>query len=498
MADASIRSFLIVGGGTAGWIAAAVLSRLVDPARTRITLVESDEIGIVGVGEATVPVIRTLHGLLGIDENAFVAATNGSFKLGIEFRDWGERGNVHFHGFGDYGDTIEGVAPHHHWLRLHNAGDEAPIEDYSLPCALGRRGRFAPPAPQASDFNYAYHFDALYARFLRQLSTARGVTRVEGRIVASARHGESGDIASVTLADGRVLEADFFVDCSGFHGVLTEQALHTGYEDWSHWLPADRAVVVPTSRAGPPTPYTISTAQAAGWQWRIPLQHREGNGHVYSSRFIADDAARETLLANVHGEPLAEPRVLRFVTGRRRKAWNHNCLALGLAGGFMEPLESTSIQLIQTAIARFMEFFPDRNADPAIRAEYNRLCANEFERIRDFLILHYCLSRRSEPLWRHCREMALPDTLAARIELWKASGKISLGSEESYFEPSWVSIFLGNHVLPRRYDPLIDRIPLEALRRGMEARRRAIAQAAERTPPHEAYIQRFCPMPRAA
>lgn len=493
----AIRSILIVGGGTAGWMSAAILSRFLDPSRCAITLVESEEIGIVGVGEATVPLIQHFNGVLGIDENQFVAATNGSFKLGIEFRDWGETGNVHFHGFGDYGDAIEGVSPHHHWLKLHAMGDPAPIDDYSFPYAMARRGRFAPPDPNprqaAAFFRYAFHFDAaLYARFLRNWCEARGVKRVEGRVTDVALNGESGHVESVTLADGRRIDADFFIDCSGFHGLLIEQALKTGYEEWSHWLPCDRAVVVPTSRDGPPAPFTISSAQAAGWQWRIPLQHREGNGHVYSSAFIGDDAARDTLLANVKGAPLADTRVLRFVTGHRRRFWNRNCVAIGLAGGFMEPLESTSIQLIQTAIARLIEMFPDRNFDPVMIDEYNRVTANEFARIRDFLILHYCPTRRNEPMWDYCRNMPVPDSLAHKIEVWKSCGRVAFGTEESYQEPSWVAVFLGNGLLPRRYDPIVDRIEPERLRGGLAARRRAIVEAAERMPAHQSYIDRFC------
>lgn len=501
--DAAIRSILIVGGGTAGWMSAAILSRFLDPNRCSITLVESEEIGIVGVGEATVPLMQHFNGVLGIDENAFVAATSGSFKLGIEFRDWGRVGNVHFHGFGDYGDSIEGVSPHHHWLKLHQLGDPSPIDDYSFPYAMGRQGRFAPPQQDkqnpAAFFRYAFHFDAaLYARYLRGLCEARGVKRVEGRVVASRLDGDSGNIASLQLADGRDIAADFFVDCSGFSGLLIEQALRTGYEEWSHWLPCDRAVVIPTERSGPPPPFTVSTAQAAGWQWRIPLQHRDGNGHVYASGFVDDDAARRTLLDAVIGTPLADTRVLRFVTGHRRKFWNRNCVAIGLAGGFMEPLESTSIQLIQTAIARLIEFFPDRNFDPVMIDEYNRITTNEFERIRDFLILHYCPSQRDEALWQYCRSMPIPDSLAHKIEVWKSCGRVPLLTEESYQEPSWVAVLLGNGIVPHRYDPIVDRIALDRLRGGLAARRRAISDAVQRLPSHEAYIQRFCAAREAA
>ena len=502
MSETAIRSILVVGGGTSGWISAAVLARFLNPATTRITVVESEEIGIVGVGEATVPIIRNLNGLLGIDENAFIAATNGAFKLGIEFRNWGEIGNVHFHGFGDFGADIQGVPPHHHWLKLRRMGDDRRIEDYSLTYAMARRNRFTPPNLESgrrdSDYRYAYHFDAaLYARFLRRHCEAQGVVRVEGRITDVAQHGESGDIASVTLADGRVLEADFFIDCSGFRGLLIEQTLKTGYESWQQWLPCDRAVVTTSTGEAEPPPFTTSTALEAGWQWRIPLQHRDGNGYVYSSRFTDPDRAREVMLATIKGKALEEPRVLQFVGGRRRMAWNRNCVAVGLASGFLEPLESTSIQLIQTSIARLIDYLPDRQRDPAICNEYNRLCANEFERVRDFIILHYCLTRRTEPMWDFVRNMELPDTLASKIELWKSMGRVPLMTEESYQEPSWAAIFLGNDVIPRRYDPLVDRIDMETLARGMESRRRAYAEWAERMPTQAAYIRRHCAMPVA-
>ncbi|NIJ19067.1 tryptophan halogenase [Sphingomonas naasensis] len=498
MSDQAIRSILIVGGGTAGWISAAVLARFLDPARCTITLIESEEIGTIGVGEATVPLMQHLNGLLGIDEREFVRATQGSFKLGIEFRDWGRIGDRFFHGFGDYGDAIEGVAPHQHWLKLRGEGDPTPIDAYSLPWAMAERGRFAPPssdpAKQQHYYRYAFHFDALlYARFLRNYCEQRGVRRIEGRVVDAALDGESGRIAAVITADGERHAADLFIDCSGFRGLLIEEALGTGYEDWRHWLPCDSAVVAPSALAGPPAPYTLSTAREAGWQWRIPLQHRMGNGYVYASGFTDDARARDLFTANVEGALLADPRLLRFTTGRRKRFWNRNCVAIGLAGGFMEPLESTSIQLIQTAIARLIEYFPDRNWDPRVAEEYNRVTTSEFERIRDFLILHYCLTRRDDaPLWDHCRAMALPDTLAHKIATFRATGRVPLLSEESYQEPSWVAIFAGNGLLPDRYDPLVDRIDRDRLRAGLAHRRQQIAEAAEATPPHGLFLNRCC------
>jgi tryptophan halogenase len=488
---------LIVGGGTAGWMTAAVLSRFFKSERLSITVVESEEIGIVGVGEATVPLLLQLHGLLGIDEREFLKATNGTYKLGIEFRDWGRIGDTFFHGFGDYGADIQGVQPHHYWLKLRELGELTPLDDYSLPYAIGRRGRFAIP-PRGGEnpvsfFRYAFHFDAsLYGRFLRSYAEANGVTRVEGKIVDVALRGADGFIESATLADGRQLSADLYADCSGFRGLLIEQALETGYDDWRDCLPCDSALAVPSEVVAAPHPFTRSTAQKSGWQWRIPLQHRIGNGHVYSSAFISDDEARDVLLENLDGRPLAEPRQLRFITGRRKQAWNRNCVAIGLAAGFVEPLESTSIQLIQTAAVRLVEYFPDMSFDPVKSAEYNRITANEFERIRDFLVLHYCLTQRTDSdFWRHCADIALPDNLGHTIEVFGACGKLPAHTEESYQDPSWVSIFVGNGFLPKSYDALVENVPVEQLKQLFVQRRAELARIAESMPTHEAFIQRF-------
>jgi len=493
-----IRRFLIVGGGTAGWMAAAVLARFLKREDASIVLVESEEIGIIGVGEATVPLIQGFNGVLGIDEREFLAKTNGTFKLGIEFRDWSRRGNVHGHFFGDFGPAIEGISPHHHWLKLRSLDEETPLADYSFPAVAAAHGRFAPPAPdprsEASSYKYAYHFDAmLYARFLRAYAEQRGVQRREGKVVDVQLRGTDGFVESVTLEGGERLAADFFIDASGFRGLLIEQALKTGYEDWTHWLPCDRAVAVPCASGGEFSPYTRSTAREAGWQWRIPLQHRIGNGYVYCSRFISDDEAAATLMAHLDGAPLAEPRLLRFTTGHRRKFWNRNCLAVGLAGGFMEPLESTSILLIQTALARLIDMLPDAAFDPALSDEYNRVSLNEFERIRDFLILHYHATERDDsPLWQYCRTMSLPESLQHKIDVFRACGRVALYSEESFLEPSWVAIFIGQHVYPRRYDPLVDNLDTDRLRRAMVHRRTSIRALVERMPTHRDFIARYC------
>jgi tryptophan halogenase len=495
-----IRSIVIVGGGTAGWMAAAVLARLLPKGQATIRVVESDEIGTIGVGEATVPLIQIFNGMLGVDERDFVRQTNGTFKLGIEFRDWGEVGNRHFHGFGDYGDHIDGIAPHHYWLKLRELGDPAPLAEYSFPSVLAARLRFAPSAMrggEAAHYKYAYHFDAsLYARFLRSYAENLGVVRQEGRVADVRVRGEDGFVEALVTADGQRIEADLFIDCSGFRGLLIEQALEAGYEDWTKWLPCDRAVAVPCEQGGEFTPYTVSTAREAGWQWRIPLQHRIGNGYVYSSACRDDDRAADTLLANLDGPPLDDPRVLKFTGGHRRKFWQRNVLALGLAAGFLEPLESTSILLIQTGIARFVEMFPSRDFDPVLADEYNRVTTNEYERIRDFIILHYCLTRRSDSeFWRYCASVGLPEPLQRKIDVFRARGIVPMLSEESFQEASWVAIFVGQGELPRRYDPMADRIDLERLKAGMRHRREAIARIAETLPSHSEFVARTCATP---
>lgn len=493
-----IRSVVILGGGTAGWMSAAVFARFLGKLNIAITLVESEQIGTVGVGEGTVPIMREFNGVLGIDEREFVSRTQGSFKLGIEFRDWGQKGNRFFHAFGDFGETIEGISPHHHWRKLQELGDTTPIDDYCFSQVAAKKGRFAPPPqeirPGLPSYSYAYHFDAaLYAQFLREYAEQRGVKRSEGKVADIELRSEDGFIRALKLEDGSRLEADLFIDCSGFRSLLLGRALHTDFIDWSRWLPCDRAVAAPCARAGDFTPYTTATARDAGWQWRIPLQHRTGNGLVYCSQFISGDQAEQLLRENLDGELLADPNLLRFTTGIREVFWKKNCIAIGLSAGFMEPLESTSIQLIQTGLARLIEMFPDRNFDPVITAEYNRVSRLEFERIRDFLILHYCAGQREDSeLWRYCRHMELPDSLQHKIDVFKSSGRVALQAEESYKEPSWRAMFLGLGVYPRRYDPLVDKIPENALRAEMARRRDSNYRIAETLPTHREFVAGLC------
>lgn len=453
---------MIIGGGTAGWMAAACLRRFL-PRDWSVRLVESDEIGTVGVGEATIPQIRLFNDALGIDEDEFLAATQGTIKLGIEFRDWTRVGHRYMHAFGAIGRGLGLVDFHHYWLRARAAGLAESLDHYSLNERAARARQMQRGAPRTSryllEMPYAYHFDAaLYAAFLRRRAEAGGVERIEGRIGEVRLDPQRGDVAGVTLDDGRRFDGDFFIDCSGFRGLLIEGALASGYEDWSRWLLNDRAVAVPCAHGTvPQLPWTGATARDAGWQWRIPLQHRIGNGYVYCSAHIGDDAALDTLLSDLDGAAQAEPNQLRFVSGKRRRMWNRNVVALGLASGFMEPLESTSIHLVQAGISRLVKMLPSGAADPAVAAEFNRQSDFEWERIRDFIILHFkATERRDTPYWRDRAEMDVPDTLAAKIDLFRAQGLIFREHEELFTESGWLQVLVGQAVEPLRWHPLAD------------------------------------------
>jgi tryptophan halogenase len=499
MAEPDKRRIVIVGGGTAGWMTAAALARFCVPG-VSVTLVESDEIGAIGVGEATIPTIHAFNNALGLDEAEFVAATGATYKLGIGFEGWGAPDDAYVHAFGLVGRSL-GVLPfHHYWLRARMAGLAKPLGHYILNTLAIAGNRFAhverPADSQLPPMPYAFHFDAgLYARFLRSFAEGRGVVRQEGKIVAVQRDAETGDISAVLLANGTRIAGDLFVDCSGFRGLLIEQELEAGFEDWTHWLPCDRAVAVPSARVAPLVPYTRSVARPAGWQWRIPLQHRTGNGYVFSSGHISEDEAAAALLANLDGTALAEPRTIRFTTGRRRNAWVRNVVAIGLSSGFIEPLESTSIHLIQTGINRLIELLPAGPVPPSVRNDYNRRAAMEMESVRDFIILHYHANGRAgEPFWDALRQMGLPDSLRDRIALFRDSGRVSTGADELFDARGWVQVMIGQKIVPESWHPVADQLPEARLREFLQGLERAHTTEAARMPEHGAYVARFAPM----
>ena len=493
-----VRKIVVVGGGTAGWMSAAVLSRALGHL-ARIELIESEQIGTVGVGEATIPQILLLLNLLGIEEHDFLRHTQGSIKLGIQFVDWARIGDAYIHDFGRPGRPLGMLGFHHYWLRAraHGAGDDLPA--YSLNAVAAANNRYDDVASVGNTgicgLEHAFHFDAsLVAKYLRRISEANGVVRTEGRIVDVALDGESGFVESVRLESGNSVDGDLFIDCSGFRGLLIEQALETGYDDWTHWLPCDRAMAVPCESVEPLTPYTRSTARTAGWQWRIPLQHRIGNGHVYSSAYMSDDDAARILMENLDGKPLAEPRPLRFTTGRRKKLWNRNVVALGLASGFLEPLESTSIHLVQSGLSRLINLFPDRGFTQATIDEYNRQYAYEFERIRDFIILHYHANERTDSeFWVERREMDIPQTLADRLALFREAGRFVDDADDLFKESSWIQVMLGQRVEPETYHPMADLLNADQLGQFLAGIRQLIDERAAALPDHRAFLEKHCP-----
>lgn len=496
MSQELTRNVVILGGGTAGWMTAAALSRALN-GKVSVTVVESDEIGTVGVGEATIPPITLFNQMLGIDENEFIRETKATFKLGIEFVDWGAIGNRYMHAFGRLPADIQVASFEQVWQKMHQHGHAHALAAYSITQTAAYAGKAMRPDtdhPMLANLGYAFHFDAgLYAQYLRRYSERRGVKRIEGTVVDVTLDAVSGDIASLMLASGKVVDGDFFVDCSGFRGRLIEEVLHTGYEDWTHWLPCDRAVFVPTASVGVPEPYTRASAHSAGWQWRIPLQHRVGNGYVHSSQHVSEDEAIATLLRHVDGEPLAAPRTLWFVTGMRRKAWNHNCLAIGLSSGFLEPLESTSIHLIQTAIARLLAFFPTRQQSAEDIAEYNRLSRQELELVRDFVVLHYHASNRNDSaFWDRCHMMQIPESLYRKIKLYRSQGRISREGSEIFQERNWVQVMQGQGIYPKGYSPIIDVIDGQDIENYFTEVRQSIQQLVAEMPSHSQFIRDQC------
>ncbi|MBI1682757.1 tryptophan halogenase family protein [Caulobacter hibisci] len=501
MSSGEPLDIVIVGGGTAGWMVGTALVSGLRPNQARVRLVESDDIATVGVGEATIPAMRDYNRFVGIDEVEMLRATNGTFKLGIEFLDWGFQGSNYHHPFGVHGQAMGGAAFHQQWNRARLAGHDFDIEEFSYAIAASRADRFEFPNPDPSliesSYSYAYHFDAsLYAKFLRKVAEGRGLKRTEGKVVAVNRDGLSGDVASITLASGEVVKGDFFVDCTGFRGLLIGQTLESPFEDWSHWLPCDRAWAVPCARGGRLTPFTRSTAREAGWIWRIPLQHRSGNGYVYSSAHISDDEAAAVLMGQLDGEALDEPRQIRFKAGRRTASWTRNVMAAGLASGFLEPLESTSIYLVQAAVMNLLKLFPGKRVEPALVDEFNRRIDREYDRVRDFLILHYHANTRTDaPLWKQCREMEIPDSLKQKLELFRRRGHAPSHRDGLFSLHSWTSLLLGQGVTPEGYDRLADNVPLSQALAEMERQRAAITRRVPLMPSHADFVARHCAVP---
>jgi tryptophan 7-halogenase len=494
MNDRRIRSVVIVGGGTAGWMAAAALSKSLTGMGVGLRVIESPRVGLIGVGEATVPPIMDFIRQLGIDETDLVREIKATYKLGIGYRDWTRPGHFYFHPFGPVGPGIGNIPFQAYWLKSLLEGKAAPLEEYSIQTVAALRGRFARPqhAPNTplNKITYALHFDAgRFAQYLRGYAEARGVRRTEGHVRHVSVRGSDGFVESVTLEGGESIGADLFVDCSGFQGLLIEGALRTGYEDWSRWLPCDRAMIVHSERPAPPNPYTLVTARDAGWQWQIPLQHRDGNGYIYGGGFSGDDAAAALLTRNLSGRALSEPMALRFRPGRRKAAWSRNVVALGLAAGFLEPLEATSIHLIQRGIAMLLKFFPDRDFAAADTDRYNRMLEAEFARVRDFLLLHYSQTGRAGPFWQHCRDMPLTATLREKIDLFRSHGRILREETELFPVLSWLSVMIGQNITPRRYDPLVDGLDAARIHTRLEELRAAVSDCVEAMPSHWDFIQ---------
>jgi len=491
-----LRRVVIAGGGTAGWMVAAGLSRTLG-ALLDITLVESEEIGTVGVGEATIPTMFTFHNLLDIDEREFMAATQATFKLGIQFEGWGAEGQRYIHSFGLSGKDHWAAGFQHFWLEGRARGLAAAYGDYCTELRAAEEGRFA-HLPRHG-LNYAFHLDASrYAVFLRRFSEGHGVRRVEGRI-AAVNQTEPGDIRSLTLDGGREIEGELFIDCTGFRALLIGQTLKVPYEDWRHWLPCDRALAVQTPCHGEAMPYTRAIAHDAGWQWRIPLQHRVGNGVVYSSQHLGDDQARALLLSRLDAEPLFEPRPLRFTPGQRREVWHRNCVAIGLASGFIEPLESTSIHLIQRGVIRLLQCFP---AGPMVQAdidEYNRQAWHEIQHMRDFVLLHYhANAREGSEFWRHCRTMDIPDSLRQRIELFRDSGRVFRAPHELFAENSWIQVMMGQGIVPQRHHPIARLMNDRELKDLLDRIRADMQRTVAQMPAHQAYVAQYCQQAVAA
>ncbi len=491
MNNNTIQKVVIAGGGTAGWMAAASFAKLLGKTLD-VVLIESDDIPTVGVGEATIPTMLTLHELLGINEREFLAETNGTFKLGISFENWRDVQEDYFHSFGFTGKDCWAAGFQHFWLKGKQLGFAKDFGEYCPELVAARASKFA--VTPKTGLNYAYHIDAgRYAAFLRRVAESHGAKRIEGKIVDVGLDTESGEIKGLTLASGAEVSVDLFIDCSGFRGLLIEQALHTGYRDWSHWLPCDSAIAMQTESAGPPVPYTRSIAREAGWQWRIPLQTRVGNGLVFCSRYLSNEDAITTLLKNVEGNPINDPRVIKFKTGTRRKHWNKNCIAIGLSSGFIEPLESTSIHLIQRAITRLMQMFPHDGIRTPDVDEFNAQMDNEISHIRDFIILHYNVTHRNDtPFWRFCQSMDIPDSLRHRIELFKQTGRVFKSPTDLFGENSWTQVMLGQGLIPEQYHPIVNMMSDDELTTFLKGIDQSVTNQVAKLPSHLDFIKFYC------
>lgn len=490
MNNQKITKIVIAGGGTAGWMSAASLSKLLGKSFD-ITLVESDEIATVGVGEAAIPTLTAFHRLLGINEQAFMKATHATFKLGINFENWKKGDDEYMHGFGRVGKECWAGEFQHFWLHGKRNNIDFAFDHYSPEIQAAKAEKFA---LTKGGLNYSYHLDAtLYAKFLRTFAEAHGVKRIEGKIIDVAKDSKTGEIKSLQLANGNVIEGQLFIDCTGFVGLLIEKALHTGYEDWSHWLPCDSAVAVQTKSVSAPLPYTRSIARDSGWLWRIPLQHRVGNGLVFCSKYLADDDAKTLLMDNIEGEAINQPRVIKFKTGRRRKGWNKNCVALGLSSGFLEPLESTSIHLIMSGVLRLIRLFPFEGISPSAVNEYNQQLTTELEHIRDFIILHYHATQRADtPFWQYCKNMEIPDSLKQRLDLFKETGRIFTSEGELFRVDSWAQVMLGQGVYPEQYHQIAAIMKPHELERFLSDIRQTIDKAVADLPSHQSFLEQYC------
>ena len=494
-----IKDIVVVGGGTAGWMTAAALCRSLGTKNHTITVVESEQIGTVGVGEATIPPIMIYNNALGLDEVEFVKETKATFKLGIEFVNWRKKDHSYFHPFGMFGSDMDGISFMHFWLRWKKKHGNLDYLSFNAEACAARERKFAwiknEPGPKMlPDVNYAYHFDAiLYGQFLRRFSEKYGGKRVEGKVVAVNQNSETGFIESISLENGQTIKGDLFVDCTGFKGLLIEETLKAGYLNWSHWLPVDSAAAVPCESKGELLPYTRSIAKDSGWQWRIPLQHRTGNGYVYSSQYCSDDEAKNVLLDGLDGEPLADVKLLKFVTGVRKQAWVKNCIAIGLSSGFLEPLESTSIHLIQRAIHKLLAMFPTNEIDPHLVNKFNQQMFNEYNEVKDFLIAHYCVTEREDtPFWQYVKNMEIPDSLQERLEIFKGRGEVIVQKDELFREASWFAVLMGQGIEPQGYHPIADVISDDQLQLRLTKIRSAIMQRVKMLPLHGDFVRQYC------